>query len=280
MLKNLTKAPKYLKEFGVIGGIRLFTQIELHKKSGKDSILRTIKTPGYTSPIVLRDTIADHSIFWQCMVKDQYDFRIFTQAKYIYDEYRSAIARGQTPLIIDCGGNIGLSTIWLAKIFPAAKIIVLEPDDGNFEVLRANTAHLSDRVSLLKGGIWNKPGKIRIINPGAGSAAFRVEEVSIDSDNGIRAYTIDEVCEISGTDEVLYVKLDIEGAQARLFSSNTQWIARTKLISLELDDWLFPWGGTSQSFFRALGKYAFDYLIRDESIFCFKHPDVGQAPSG
>jgi len=42
------------------------------------------------------------------------------------------------------------------------------------------------------------------------------------------------------------------------------------LLTLELDDWLMPWQGTSRSFFRCVSRYAFDYLIGGESIFCFR----------
>ena len=66
------------------------------------------------------------------------------------------------------------------------------------------------------------------------------------------------------------VKIDIEGAQKHLFSSNTNWIEHTHLIMLELDDWLLPWQGTSRTFFSALSAYPFDYLIRGEAIFCFR----------
>ena len=75
---------------------------------------------------------------------------------------------------------------------------------------------------------------------------------------------------MAGVNAPLIVKIDIEGAQAQLFSANTEWVARTRLISLELDDWLMPWQGTSRSFFSCISRYPFDYLIHGESIFCFR----------
>ena len=70
--------------------------------------------------------------------------------------------------------------------------------------------------------------------------------------------------------EALIVKLDIEGSQKALFSSNTGWVGRSQLIILELDDWLLPWEGTSRPFFSCLSRYAFDYLMRGGNIFCFQ----------
>jgi hypothetical protein len=71
------------------------------------------------------------------------------------------------------------------------------------------------------------------------------------------------------------VKIDIEGAQGKLFKSNTEWVTNSHLITLELDDWLMPWQGTSRAFFSCLSKYPFDYLLGQESIFCFRDFDAG-----
>ena len=66
------------------------------------------------------------------------------------------------------------------------------------------------------------------------------------------------------------VKIDIEGGQGPLFETNTEWVKDTQLIALELEDWLFPWQGTSRSFFRCISRYSFDYLLGRENIFCFR----------
>ena len=44
----------------------------------------------------------------------------------------------KTPLIIDCGANIGLSVLYFRRLFPNAKIIAFEPDEGIFKILQKN----------------------------------------------------------------------------------------------------------------------------------------------
>lgn len=234
--------------------------------------------PGYTTPIFLRDTVADRSTFWQCLVLRQYGISHFPQYRRLMDYYDELLRRGEVPLIIDCGGNIGLAAIWFAQMFPKARIVSIEPDENNFELLRMNTAAFGDRVTLVQGGIWNQHGTLRIVNPDSGSAAFRVEFSESRELGGIPAYTIDDLCQLGGSSAPLVVKLDIEGAQANLFASNTDWVGRASLITLELDDWLLPWQGTSRNFFSRVSSYPFDYLLGEESIFCFRdYPlDVGQ----
>src|SRR5438105_2732424 len=44
----------------------------------------------------------------------------------------------QSPLILDCGANIGLSTLYFKRAFPNARIIAFEPDPRVYEALVHN----------------------------------------------------------------------------------------------------------------------------------------------
>lgn len=267
--KRIHWAPNFIRQFGFLGGLKLLLSIERNLPRISEKI-RRYDVPGYDQPFFLRDTIADHATFKQCMVMEQYDFRKFPQSERLLRNYRAALSRGETPLLIDCGGNVGFATRWFARIFPEARIVVVEPNDQNFRMLTLNTEHLGDRVVRLQGGIWNTSARLKISNPDAGAAAFRVKELDITESEGLRAYTIKEICDMQGALAPFIVKLDIEGAQSTLFTSNTDWVPKTQLITLELDDWLMPWQGTSRPFFSCISHYPFEFLFRDESIFCFR----------
>ncbi|MCK9606076.1 MAG: FkbM family methyltransferase [Methylomonas sp.] len=267
----LTKLPAYIRNFGVYHGIRLAYRIEnISNTAAKSDKISKYYLPNYRKYIYLRDSVADHATFWQCLVKNQYDFKQFPQSNQLNSEYNRLVNSGQTPLIIDCGGNIGLASFWYAHCFPNAKIVVIEPDQANLEVLRQNLSCFGDRIVILKGGIWNEKGFLKISNPNSGSAAFRLELIDGKSDNSIRCYTIREVCDVANNDKPFIVKIDIEGSQKYLFKDNTEWVNNTNLITLELDDWLLPWQGTSRNFFSCLSQYPFDYILNGESIFCFR----------
>ncbi|MGA8148699.1 MAG: FkbM family methyltransferase [Gallionellaceae bacterium] len=263
------KMPNYVRRFGLIHGLRLLLLIE--RRLGRDATCTdAIRVPGYPFPIHLRDTISDHATFWQCIVDNQYDFCRFPQAERLNEEYKRMTGNGETPLIIDCGANVGLATLWLAYKFPLARIVAVEPDTDNFNALLANIRPLGNRIRALQGGIWNRGGHLDITNPGAGSAAYRVAYVDQPTQNSIRAYTIADICQMEGVTAPFIAKLDIEGAQLAVFSDNTDWVSGTHLIMIELDDWQMPWVGTSRPFFSTLSRVPFDYLIHGESIFCFR----------
>lgn len=267
--KMIYKIPNYINRFGFFDGLRLLTQIE--RSSGSNAThIKPYQVPGYAAPIYLRDTKSDHATFWQCIVDSQYDFSRFPQSERLAKEYIRLVKSGESPLIIDCGANVGLASLWFANRFPEARIVAVEPDADNFRMLSKNLLHLRDRVTLLHGGIWDQSGNLVITNPNAGSAAFRVAHVDTPSSNSIRAYSIPEICKMTNSASPFIAKIDIEGAQQILFRDNIDWVSGTHLLMLELDDWQMPWVGTSRSFFAVVSRIPFDYLIRGESIFCFR----------
>jgi len=269
LFERIKWSPNFVREFGLIHGMRLLFDI-VRKLEHESNTVTSFDVPGYPAPIALRRSVADHATFRQCMVMKQYDFHHFEQAKRIATLYESILARGQVPLIIDCGANIGLATLWFARLFPKAIVAAVEPDANNFQMLQRNTKHLGSQVHHIQGGIWNESTQLRIKNKASGSASFRVEPGTQDEEDCIRAFTVDEVVELCGNVSILIVKLDIEGAQANLFKDNIDWVSRTPLLTLELDDWLLPWQGTSRSFFACVSRLPFDYLMYKESIFCFQ----------
>lgn len=240
----------------------------MNRSAGQKLI--SVNVPNYSQPITLRPTVSDRSIFWQCIVMQQYDIAHMPQSARLMDQYKSIVSAGQRPVIVDCGANIGLASLWFARVFPEAIICSIEPDRDNFAMLKRNLDHLGDKARLFHGGVWNLTTTLRIKNPDAGSAAFMLEPCAPTEPSAIQAYTIADVCRAAGSDAPFIVKIDIEGAQSQLFESGTEWVDRTALIAIELDDWRLPWQGTSRSFFRRVGDTPFDYVLSGETLFCIR----------
>lgn len=276
LYKLVSKMPNYIRRFGPFSGLRLLFQIEgIRQRPQKSTVLRQYRVPGIIHPVFLRDCVGDHATFWQCLVMNQYEMRHFPQFERVKIKYQAKNGTSPAPLIIDCGGNIGLSCIWFANAFPTARIFVIEPEDQNFLILKENIKKYKN-ITPLKGGIWDSHGFLKITNPDAGPASFRLEFLCEETDgDNLRCYTINEICEIANEAHPFIVKLDIEGAQKRLFASNTSWVNKTDIITLELDDWLLPWQGTSRAFFKCLSQFDFEYLLGGESIFCFRDTNCG-----
>jgi len=267
----LSRIPNYVRAFGFIAGTRLLWQIEL-VSSRRSTEERDYSVPTYSQRLALRKNIGDHSTFWQCIVTQQYALSRFTQYRLLRQKYEVMRQRGEKILILDGGGNVGLGAVWFAEQFPAATIVSVEPDSENIRILKKNTEIYGDRVIALQGALWHRDAHVRITNPGAGSASFEVEECG--SSEGVPGFTVASIITMVAADAVFIAKLDIEGSQKHLFGRNTEWVSECELIIMELEDWKFPWGGTSTAFFKCLSCFSFDYLIEGENIFCFHHDDA------
>jgi FkbM family methyltransferase len=228
---------KLCNNIGFFQGCILFSKLKRQK-------VKNLKVPKMPVAFSLRPNTSDIPTFYQIFIGKEYEFDLPFEPK----------------SIIDGGANIGLSTIYLKSKFPNAKVICVEPDEENFEVLKANVQGLKD-VTLLKGGLWHTKTMLNISDKyNAGKWAMVVEEAEVsDKDKSlIETFTIDEILETSGLESIDLLKLDIETAERELFSKNFQsWLPKTKAIVIELHDWMSK--GCSKPFFGAINRSFSNY---------------------
>ncbi|HEB86449.1 MAG TPA: FkbM family methyltransferase [Gammaproteobacteria bacterium] len=272
-LWRLLKLPNYLRAFAPREALTLLLGNEFSKAPRDAEGLLRLHLSRQGLIIKLRDIPSDRSIFWQCFVMRQYEITCFKEHHAaLMRHYSNLVQTGKTPLIVDCGGNIGLSALWFCGVFPQAKIIVVEPDGDNYRVLKQNVAIFEDRIIPVRGGVWPRHESLDLVDRRRGTAgAMVIPAESGKSTQTVPGYTVSDLLSMLPAAEPLLVKIDIEGSQQALFSENTQWVERFPCIIMELEDWLFPWRGTSTSFFACTSRFAMDYLISGENIFCFNH---------
>jgi FkbM family methyltransferase len=172
-------------------------------------------------------------------------------------------------LIIDAGANVGYAAIYFANQYPEAKIIAIEPEEYNYQMLKENTANYPN-IKLVKAGIWNKDTWLKISNPESGNWQFMVEEIEAGDENAIKAVTIGEILKTSGFPVIDILKMDIEGAEKEVFSTNyEEWLDKVKILIIELHDRLKP--GCSEAFYSGTSKYDFYNKINNgENLLLIK----------
>ena len=69
--------------------------------------------------------------------------------------------RRQEPLILDCGANVGMGTLYWKHLYPQARVIAFEPDPTIFRVLRENLAARNlTKVQPINAAVWTKEGEV------------------------------------------------------------------------------------------------------------------------
>jgi FkbM family methyltransferase len=176
-------------------------------------------------PFRLRIPSSDVPTYKQVFIKKEYDFLVETQPK----------------VIIDAGANIGLASIYFTNQYPSAKIIAIEPEHSNFEMLKANIAPYPNIIPI-QAALWHKDEEINLIDPGLGKWGFMTE--SKNSSEGlpgitchsVEAMTIDKIMKDYNLERIDILKVDIEGAEREVFSDSSSWIEKVDSIIVELHE--------------------------------------------
>jgi FkbM family methyltransferase len=184
---------------------------------------------------------------------------------FIYNEYNSPFEHSPE-VIVDAGANVGMATLYFANRYPAARILAIEPEPKNFELLKKNCAGLSN-VMLMQAGLWPVHRRLTICDDGAGEWAYSVTEQSAtESTNEVSAITMEDILRKLAVSGIDLLKLDIEGSERELFSTDAgAWLNRVEYIVIELHDRYRP--GCAKAFYSALATRDFLQEIRGENIF-------------
>ena len=171
-------------------------------------------------------------------------------------------------LVVDVGANIGASAVYLTQFDPRIHVCAIEPERGNFSVLKANSFGLP--ITPIEAALACEDGKLWLSDPGVGEWGFRVGGLVGQCE--INAITMDVILEKFSAYRPLICKIDIEGGEKDLFRTNDDWIDQFPLIIIELHDWMLPGTSNSKNFLKAIAKRNFDIIYhRSENLFCFNN---------
>ena len=180
-------------------------------------------------PFELRIPTSDVSTCWQVFVNGEYDFDV----------------RSPPAVIVDAGANIGLASILFANRFPQARIIAIEAERNNFELLKKNVAPYS-RITPLHAALWNHNGSVDVMDPGLGNWGFMTGTHAAPGEQGMAArhavpsFTVDRLMADHSIDRIDILKMDIEGAELEVLADASAWIDRVDGLIVELHEHMKP----------------------------------------
>ena len=216
----------------------------------------------------LRPKTTDIFGFCEVFAQEEYRTKNISRHDDLAANYEAILAAGRKPLILDGGANIGLSTLYLAEAWPQAKVVAIEPDAGNVEMIERNCAGRD--VDIIHAGLSARPTRLAIANPSADPNAFRTEA----SDKGsIEGLTVSDLLTRYPASQYqpFILKLDIEGAERDLFADDPDWIDAFALIMIELHDYMYPSKANSTTFLSAIAHRNRDFLCRDNTVFSVRN---------
>lgn len=129
---------------------------------------------------------------------------------------------GEGMLFLDLGTNVGMTAILLAKLFPLATVLGIEPMPLNYASALHNIAAngVADRVHVLHGALSSSgaPVTLNYWKDNTGASRTQAQESGAPiSANSVGSYTVEEVLALFAVDPctayVPFIKFDCEGCE-------------------------------------------------------------------
>jgi len=121
-------------------------------------------------------------------------------------------------VIVDAGGNIGLSAIYFATRFPEATVYTIEADPETFKRLKENTAQCKNIIPI-NAALTARDGKEVSFYRGERSVASSLHRRSLtDIEVRVKTVSIDWIMSTYGIGVIDICKFDIEGGEADAFT--------------------------------------------------------------
>jgi len=238
----------YLSTVGLWGYLRAIAGTVM-----KTTSYCTIKRPDCRYPFQVRIPSSD----------------IPTCRQVFFDHNYDCMTAGQPKVIVDAGANIGLAAIYFANKYPDAKIIAIEPENSNFELLKNNT-ELYPGIIPEQAALWHVNEDINVIDAGYGKWGFMTEMKNSQEKlpgricHAVAGMTVDRIMRDYALEKIDILKVDIEGAEREVFSSTSAWLDKVDAIIIELHDRMKA--GCSRSFYRGTSGFDNEWR-RGENVY-------------
>jgi len=151
------------------------------------------------------------------------------------DECYRLPSRVKPDTLVDLGGNIGLTSVWLALRHGVKHHIVVEADAANAALLRANLAANGLKATVIEAAVGPHDGEAHF----ASNNRSNIGQV-VGSEAGGNVVTIPMVSMstvlrgLASNHAVDLLKLDIEGGEEVLMQGPLGWLSRVRFIVAEL----------------------------------------------
>jgi FkbM family methyltransferase len=183
----------------------------------------------------------------------------------------------QAPRVIfDLGANVGYSAVYFAVRYPHARILAVEPVKSNLILLRRNVRSFP-QIDVVAGAVWPRRDRLAVDDVGKGYWGMRVRRAG-GLARGTRGVTVPDLLERARADRVDLVKMDIEGAERELFSSESDWVGSVGAFAIEFHDRFRP--GCREAFDGACARSraAFSEWQQGEATVLIREAAASRSP--
>ena len=135
----------------------------------------------------------------------------------------------KNPVILDCGANIGISTLYFALNYPTSSIYAFEPDKTIFDLLNKNiNDNKLTNIVAYNDAIWTEDCTLSFSNKGSEASQIDMSGLSSTKVNAIKFSNF-----LSKQEHIDFVKMDIEGAEFEVIMDCANQLHKIENLFLE-----------------------------------------------
>jgi FkbM family methyltransferase len=126
-------------------------------------------------------------------------------------------AQTQSPVILDCGANIGMASLYFKWLYPGSHVIAFEPDPATFRLLKENIARNKLDIGAQNFALWDENSEVDFFIDGGEPGALLMSTSNARVEGRcIRVPTRKLSDFIEGP--IDFLKMDVEGAEHRILN--------------------------------------------------------------
>lgn len=135
--------------------------------------------------------------------------------------------------IVDLGANTGLASLFFSNCYSSATVSAVEADHNNVNLLTANLSReiLSHRVEALHAAVHSEDIALYVQTQ---QKAYNQTVSRKVTEMPVRGISMNTFCDLFELKNIDLLKIDIEGSEEFLFSGNTEWLNRVKMLVVEI----------------------------------------------
>lgn len=236
-----------------------FTVLKRLSRSGVRGVVpttRLLEKCGYfANKVVHVDIERGYSIYVPIYRPERWDRKdLLEYERDLMDMLVQVASVSDSPLtIIDCGADIGLTSVMLAaRIRRVSEVVAFEPSDEAFPLLQRNLSPLPFRCVALQSAVSDFTGSGKLMSPEY-DASHHARYLAPCSRGGFPVTTVDSLT-LSGRD--FLIKIDVEGGEIGVVRGAARTIrsANSVIVTVEAHPQVFARTGIDP--IRVLGELA------------------------
>lgn len=171
-------------------------------------------------------------------------------------------AKKAAPVILDCGANAGMASLYFKWLYPKSRVLAFEPDPGTFRLLQENISRNNLDVETYNCALWDQDTQVDFyVDPANPGGLLMSTDKSRAKGEPIKvaAKKLSEFIDSN----VDFLKLDVEGAEHRVMCDLLQ-SGKLKAIQQMVIEYHHRLGQQKSSlgaFLSMLERAGFEYQI-------------------